>query len=245
MVKVFRTRTTNIDVSLADRVNRANTAKVGLFYSLHVNGSIHATARGFDSHIYTSPSDASKKAQDIIQKHIAPVFLRRGSLNRGKRQNNFFVVRETRMPAVLTENGFMSNAEDMALWKQAAFVDDLARAHAAAINEIAAVLDIDSIWLDEGHGGSAPGAVSADGTREADLVLNLSNQIVKFLAPVEPVLPPEIEQLRKALQLSEAQRDTIQKQLSAANIENQNMAGILRQVANLNSQVSALTSNYK
>src|SRR5690606_27435986 len=52
---------------------------------------------------------------------------------RGKKAANFAVLRETRMPAVLTENLFIDNASDAKLLKDPAFLDRIARGHVEGI----------------------------------------------------------------------------------------------------------------
>lgn len=49
--------------------------------------------------------------------------------DRGKKAANFAVLRETKMPALLTENLFIDHPQDAALLKDAAFREKLARGH--------------------------------------------------------------------------------------------------------------------
>src|SRR5690606_16376938 len=52
-----------------------------------------------------------------------------GFRDRGKKQANFHVLRETRMTAHLTENGFIDNASDAAKLKSDALLEKIARGH--------------------------------------------------------------------------------------------------------------------
>ncbi len=56
--------------------------------------------------------------------------------NRGKKQANFHVLRESAMPAVLTENGFIDHAADAAKLKSDAFLEQIALGHARGIARI-------------------------------------------------------------------------------------------------------------
>ncbi|OKL35490.1 N-acetylmuramoyl-L-alanine amidase [Domibacillus mangrovi] len=56
-----------------------------------------------------------------------------GIRNRGIKQQNLAVLRESNMPAVLTENVFVSNPEEAKLLKDPAVIDGLTKAHAIGI----------------------------------------------------------------------------------------------------------------
>jgi len=56
-----------------------------------------------------------------------------GWYNRGVKVQNVSVLRKTNAPAVLTENGFIDNAEDTAKLKDPVFITSLAVAHAKGI----------------------------------------------------------------------------------------------------------------
>ena len=192
MIKVYRTRRKDIAVPLGDRGKMANKEKVDLCYSLHVNGASSTSARGYDTHAHPDSMKQTKEVQKIIQKRLGALFVKWGSKDRGTKLNNFQIFRDTKMSCVLTENGFMTNAEDMKLWKNPQFVDELAEAHAQAIREALKLIGGNSVHLDEGHGGkSFPGAVAKDGTREADLVLMLSDKIEAKLTAKEEPAPPK------------------------------------------------------
>lgn len=49
--------------------------------------------------------------------------------DRGKKQSNLHVLRESNMPALLTENGFIDNANDAAKMKSDSWITDVARGH--------------------------------------------------------------------------------------------------------------------
>jgi N-acetylmuramoyl-L-alanine amidase len=64
---------------------------------------------------------------------VSAVWVKHGRRNRGKKQANFAVLRETRLPAVLVENGFLTNARDAELLKNEAFLRGLINAHVSGI----------------------------------------------------------------------------------------------------------------
>ena len=184
MIKVYRTRTKDVFMSLVDRVSRANKQGVALFVSLHGNGSQYKSAKGYEDFIHTSPLAASRVVQDIFNDELAAVFAKYGSPDRGKKRAAFYVIRYTKMPAILLELGFMTSPDDQALRNNPAFMADMVSAIDRATRKALEYLKGDSVWFDEGHGGHSSGAVSPDGTREADFVLQVSDMLEASLTKV-------------------------------------------------------------
>lgn len=134
------------DVTLQGRVARANTfGKNCLYVSVHGNaagnGSKWMKARGFSA--YTSKgltaSDAicevfMRKAGEILPEVGASV--RKWSQKKWGWEENFYVLKHTIMPAVLTENLFYDNLEDCEIMKSERGLEALARVHVEAIKEI-------------------------------------------------------------------------------------------------------------
>ncbi len=68
------------------------------------------------------------------QKNIhAAVLSASGWKNRGQKWVSFHVLRESKMPALLTENGFIDTSSDAAKLKDTSFLKKLGRAHAEGI----------------------------------------------------------------------------------------------------------------
>ncbi|SEM74485.1 N-acetylmuramoyl-L-alanine amidase [Lihuaxuella thermophila] len=85
------------------------------------------------AYVYRSASVKSREAQDDIHASVVAVTKSRGWKDRGQKTAGFYVIKNTRMPALLTENGFIdtgSNADDL---KQASFIQALGVAHAKGI----------------------------------------------------------------------------------------------------------------
>ena len=71
----------------------------------------------------------------MIHSHVAAVFASVGLPDRGQKQANFAVLRETKMPAILLEYGFIDSRADAALLDDAAFLERLAQATATGVAE--------------------------------------------------------------------------------------------------------------
>ena len=91
--------------SLKERVRIANDRKVDLFISVHSN-AFDSVVKGAETHIFGFGGMAERFAK-LVQPELAKIFI-----NRGIKKSNFQVLRDTKMPAVLLEVGFIDNRDD-------------------------------------------------------------------------------------------------------------------------------------
>lgn len=103
--------TTNIS-SLAARVNDANNWGADLFVSLHTNASELPSVSGTEGLVFRRGGDAERAAEAMVRQ----ISFATGLRNRGVNvRSNLYVLRRTRMPAVLLELGFITNPNDAEL----------------------------------------------------------------------------------------------------------------------------------
>ena len=109
-VKVRLTRYNEIDLDLPPRVSIANRTDADIFVSIHANASRgkRRDINGLETFYYSGWRGRllAKKIQRQILK-VSP-----GSPDRGVRQGRYFVIKNTRMPAVLVEIGFLTGRLD-------------------------------------------------------------------------------------------------------------------------------------
>ncbi len=109
-VKVRLTRNKELDLDLPPRVSIANRTDADIFVSIHANASRgrRRDINGLETFYYSGWRGRllAKKIQKQILK-VSP-----GSPDRGVRQGRFFVIKNTRMPAVLVEIGFLTGRLD-------------------------------------------------------------------------------------------------------------------------------------
>jgi N-acetylmuramoyl-L-alanine amidase len=128
-----------------DRANRLSSSLPKLFLSIHGNAGpaptlqdfADDTVRGIETWYYHGSTNGRNMAA-VFQRHLIE---RTGMVNRHLRSKvtgQFYVLRATRMPAVLTENGFYNNRFDLESMLTAEFRQTIAEAHVAAILEIEA-----------------------------------------------------------------------------------------------------------
>ena len=98
--------------SLAARVSDANAWGADYFVSLHANASEITSASGSEAFVYSETSPAFVLAEEILEQ----LSMATGLADRGVSvRTNLYVLRRTRMPAVLVELGFITNPRDAAL----------------------------------------------------------------------------------------------------------------------------------
>ena len=135
---------TEEDMPLRERVKRANDihrVKGNCIYvSVHANafgdGKTFNSAQGVCTfHHYKSKT--GKRLGVSLQRWLADLTCLR---DRGIRSNdswaNFYVLRKTHMPAILSENGFMTNLHDANALMEADTREAVANAHFAMMQEI-------------------------------------------------------------------------------------------------------------
>ena len=125
-VAVVMTRQTDESVSLDRRAVIANEAGSDLFVSIHCN-SYEGAARGMD--VYYHKSEPAKELAQAILDQAAVL----GIKTREIQKNNYQVLWDTDMPAVLVETGFVTDPEEYALLRQEDYQEKIAQAVALAV----------------------------------------------------------------------------------------------------------------
>ncbi|MED4905219.1 N-acetylmuramoyl-L-alanine amidase [Parageobacillus thermoglucosidasius] len=126
-VSIRMSRIGDQTVSLTERTAAANTWGADFYLSIHVNSG---GGTGYEDYVYPGVGSPTTTYQKNIHEEIIKLV---DFLDRGMKQANFFVLRETNMPAVLTENGFIDNANDAAKLKSSSFIENIARGHVNGI----------------------------------------------------------------------------------------------------------------
>lgn len=117
-VNVLMTRDTDVYVTLQDRALIANNANANLFISLHRNSYIEQTpsTNGVENFIYlTAPPETTGRAAQYVLDSVVEVGVQS---NRGVSRGDYYVLRNTIMPAMLLEMGFIINEIDNALFDE-------------------------------------------------------------------------------------------------------------------------------
>lgn len=100
------------DVPLKTRTDRANTWKADVLVSMHHNAHLGKWGAHGGIETYTQPG-ASQKSQAIAAIVHPRVVKAMGLRDRGKKTLNLHILRESIMPALLIEGGFMDSTVDI------------------------------------------------------------------------------------------------------------------------------------
>lgn len=132
--RVILTRETDTTLGLTERAEIANCCGADFFLSLHVNAGGGA---GFESYIHTkdAPYSDAAKIQPVLHAQILAELAGYEIRNRGIKRANFYVLRETNMPAMLLENLFIDNKREAALWRTDHFPSSLAEGTVAGLEK--------------------------------------------------------------------------------------------------------------
>ncbi|MCY9153737.1 N-acetylmuramoyl-L-alanine amidase [Bacillus haynesii] len=132
-VQVKLTRSTDVFYGLSKRASMANQWGADLFVSVHANAG-NGKGTGFETFRYNGTGGNTLSFQECLHKEILSTMKAYGQISdRGLKQANYAVLRETRMPAVLTENLFIDRKEDADRLKDSGFLKAVGEAHARGI----------------------------------------------------------------------------------------------------------------
>lgn len=119
-----------INMTLYERSVIANTANADAFIEIH-GDSATSTATGIGTWIYTDSARLTSSAQVDMRNEFGNVMNSALASATGQpayvKYGNFSVIRETEIPCVLVECGFLSNPHDVALLKDPAYWEKLAQ----------------------------------------------------------------------------------------------------------------------
>ncbi|KQY87819.1 N-acetylmuramoyl-L-alanine amidase [Paenibacillus sp. Root52] len=127
-IDVVLTRSDDTFLALKERVRIAESLKADIFISIHANSG-PAAANGVETFYSRATSQALAK---VMHKHLLQSS---GLKDRGVKTASLHVTRETTMPAVLLEGGFLSNKSDEAALFTESFQNSVAKGIVAGIKE--------------------------------------------------------------------------------------------------------------
>lgn len=108
-IRVIMTRSDDREIDLSPRVQMAERSNVDLFVSIHANAisMSRPDVNGLETYYYSSGLNLARTIHNSILRNT-------DMRDRGVRRANFYVIKNTSMPAVLVETGFVTGREDAA-----------------------------------------------------------------------------------------------------------------------------------
>jgi len=126
---VVMTRDSDVFIPLGTRVAIANSYRNAIFVCIHFNAAPRGAASGIETYFYSPQSLPLASAIHYYVAGGAP------TRNRGVRRRGFYVLRNTRIPSVLVECGFLTNAAEAQYAQSAAYQQKLAEEIGRGVRE--------------------------------------------------------------------------------------------------------------
>lgn len=122
------------DVSLSARVKAANNFDADFYLSLHHNAGVNGGAGGgIVAYIAKSASEESAQWQKALYEELIAATGLKGNRAKPLCKKNYYVVKHTKMPAVLLELGFMDSKTDVPVILSEGYADKAAAAVVRAL----------------------------------------------------------------------------------------------------------------
>ncbi|WP_174758197.1 peptidoglycan-binding protein, partial [Alkalibacillus haloalkaliphilus] len=122
-------RTEDEFIELEDRSKMANNWGADYFVSVHSNAYL-GQGSGFETYVHTNASSESHQRQNTIHTHLVNEM---NLIDRGQKNANFNVLRNTEMPAILLEYLFIDNYTENQMLRDPFYRQSLADVTAEAI----------------------------------------------------------------------------------------------------------------
>lgn len=125
--RTVMTRRSDLFISLPDRCRIANQQRNAIFVSVHYNYTWKKHVSGIETFYY---GQSSRQLASYVQ---TGMIRQTRTVDRGVKFGRFYVIRNTKIPAILIEGGFVSNTDERNRMKSAYFRDAVARGIAEGI----------------------------------------------------------------------------------------------------------------
>ena len=136
--QTLMTRMHDTYVPLETRAEIANQLEADLFVSIHYNHSPKKEVEGVEIYAYKEKKSLSSNrvtlSKQLGQRILTRVIEETGAQSRGLKTENFCVLRETKMPAILIEGGFLSNEKERKKIQNPKYVESIAKGMAEGID---------------------------------------------------------------------------------------------------------------
>lgn len=125
--KVILTRDKDFFIPLQKRADMANSAKAEIFVSIHFNSCPNKIAHGIEIYYHNSSENKpkAKSSQNLASCVLSDVIKKTNARSRGVRRGKFHVIRETKMPAILVEAGFLTNPQERDNIRKPAYLEKI------------------------------------------------------------------------------------------------------------------------
>jgi len=137
---VLTSRNTDKDVGLVSRADQANKSNADMFLSIHFNAGGRGASYGIETYYYKPEAgytpainkenhnnpERLEKSRKLANKVQQNLLYKTGAYDRGVKRASFAVLRETSIPSILVELGFIDNQEEVSKIKTNEYQEKLA-----------------------------------------------------------------------------------------------------------------------
>ena len=137
---VLTSRNTDKDVGLVSRADQANKSNADMFLSIHFNAGGRGASYGIETYYYKPEAgytpainkenhnnpERLEKSRKLANKVQQNLLYKTGAYDIGVKRASFAVLRETSIPSILVELGFIDNQEEVKKIKTNEYQDKLA-----------------------------------------------------------------------------------------------------------------------
>lgn len=121
VIEVACDHSNSLNESLSYRVNIANTNKVDLYVSIHLNATMGGY--GVETYVSKNASQSSKNYAQMVQTELVTL----GYRDRGVKSASLYVLNNTTMPSILCECGFIDSPVDMKIYNAEKIANSLCK----------------------------------------------------------------------------------------------------------------------
>lgn len=141
------------EVTLAQRVKKANDAKADLYLSIHHNAGIKGgSGGGIVVYVQPGADEQSKVVQKAVYDGAVEATGLRGNRSNPTPSADLYVLRNSKMPSVLGEFGFMDSTTDTPIILTEQFADQAAAGIAAGLVQVYQLKEVEEVsyeqWLE-------------------------------------------------------------------------------------------------
>lgn len=122
-------RSTKKQLDLNHRIEMADQEHADIFVSLHVNATATGQNSGAET-FYHYKSESGKRLAELIQQEMIKIS---GMNRRIAKPGDFYIIKNTSMPSVIVEVGYLSSVKEQKKLQQTWYQEQLARAIAKGI----------------------------------------------------------------------------------------------------------------
>jgi N-acetylmuramoyl-L-alanine amidase len=122
-------KTTKKQIDLNRRIDMAREVNADVFVSLHVNATATGLQSGAET-FYHYQSESGNRLAELIQQELIKI---PGMNRRIAKPGDFYIIKNTSMPAIIVEVGYLSSVKEQKKLQQSWYQEQLARAIAKGI----------------------------------------------------------------------------------------------------------------